>query len=191
MHCSALFAILRHRKFPSVINLANPQCNRGNVMGARFRLWWQQIKQHPVATILIALLAVIIILIIQSILGYIFNWGWTGLNATDFTSTPPKITRTIAYQPGKTLWDWLQLLIIPAVQALENLSQVSQFACALPGLQGFLSSPKLIELEWPHDFCSLSLSHPPFPSFSIIQSALTSQAKPNARSAINSSQKSG
>jgi hypothetical protein len=84
------------------------------------RSWWQQIRTHPVSTALIALLAVVIILIILSILGYIFNWGWTGLNATDFTSTPPKITRTIAYQPGKTLWDWLQLLIIPAVLAVAG-----------------------------------------------------------------------
>jgi hypothetical protein len=89
-------------------------------MEARFRSWWQKIKQHPVATVLIALLAVVIILIILNILGYIFNWGWTGLNATDFTSTPPKITRTIVYQPGKTLWDWLQLLIIPAVLAVAG-----------------------------------------------------------------------
>jgi uncharacterized protein YjbI with pentapeptide repeats len=81
---------------------------------------WQQIKIHPVRTVLMALLAVVIILIIMSILGYIFNWDWTGLNATDFTSTPQNITRTIAYQPGKTLWDWLQLLIIPAVLAVAG-----------------------------------------------------------------------
>jgi len=31
--------------------------------------------------------------------GYIFNWDWTGLSR-------------------KTLWDWLQLLILPAVLAL-------------------------------------------------------------------------
>jgi len=46
--------------------------------------------------------------------------SWTGLNATDFTSTPQNITRTIAYLPGKTLWDWLQLLIIPAVLAVAG-----------------------------------------------------------------------
>jgi hypothetical protein len=35
--------------------------------------WWQQIKIHPVRTVLIAFLAVVIVLIILSILGYIFN----------------------------------------------------------------------------------------------------------------------
>ena len=64
-----------------------------------FRSWWQKIKAHPAGTVLIALLAVVIVLIILSILGYIFNWGWTGLSR-------------------KTLWDWLQLLIIPAVLAV-------------------------------------------------------------------------
>jgi hypothetical protein len=44
-------------------------------MGAR-RSWRQQIKTHPVRTVLMALLAVVIVLIILSILGYIFNWDW-------------------------------------------------------------------------------------------------------------------
>lgn len=71
------------------------------------------------AIVLIAiLLAVVIVMIILIILGYIFNWDWTGLNATDFTSTPQNITRTIAYQPGKTLWDWLQLIFVPVILTL-------------------------------------------------------------------------
>jgi uncharacterized protein YjbI with pentapeptide repeats len=48
------------------------------------------------------------------------NWDWTGLNATDVTSTSQKPTSVIVYQPGKTLWDWLQLLIIPAVLAVAG-----------------------------------------------------------------------
>jgi hypothetical protein len=89
-------------------------------MRARIRSWLQKIKMHPVRTVLIALFAVVFVLIILSILGYILNWEWTGLNATDFTSTPQKIMRTIAYQPEKTLWDWLQLLIIPVVLAVAG-----------------------------------------------------------------------
>jgi flagellar basal body-associated protein FliL len=82
--------------------------------------WWQKINQHPVRMVLMALLVIIIVLIILSILGYIFNWDWTGLNATDFSSTPQNIAKTIAYQPGKTLRDWLQLLIIPSVLAVSG-----------------------------------------------------------------------
>ncbi|GCE14581.1 pentapeptide repeat-containing protein [Tengunoibacter tsumagoiensis] len=38
-----------------------------------------------------------------------FGWDWTGF--TDYT--PPNSQ----YQRGKTLWDWLQLLIVPAILA--------------------------------------------------------------------------
>jgi len=56
------------------------------------------------------------VLIILSILGYIFNWDWTGLGP--YISPPhPKDSD---YQRGKTLWDWLQLLIIPAVLAVAG-----------------------------------------------------------------------
>jgi hypothetical protein len=79
-------------------------------MVARARLWWQHIKRHPVGTVLSGLFAVAIVLIILSILGYIFNWHWTGL--VPETSEPK--------QHAKTLWDWLQLLIIPAVLAVAG-----------------------------------------------------------------------
>jgi hypothetical protein len=42
--------------------------------------------------------------------GYWFNWVWTGFNE----SIGPQVSR---YQPAKTLWDWMQLLIIPLVLA--------------------------------------------------------------------------
>ena len=80
---------------------------------ARFRSWWQQIKIHPVRTVLITFLAVVIVLIILSILGYIFNWDWTGLGPY---LSPPH-SKDSDFQRSKTLWDWLQLLIIPAVLA--------------------------------------------------------------------------
>jgi len=93
-------------------------------MGARFCSWWQNIRK-PLDKIIITLLVVLLALFVVIILGYIFHWDWTGLNefnsisiTTNTASPPQKITRTIAYQPGKTLWDWLQLLIIPAVLAV-------------------------------------------------------------------------
>jgi uncharacterized protein YjbI with pentapeptide repeats len=80
-------------------------------MEDRLRSWWQKIQIHPVRTVLIALLLIIVVvLIILSILGYIFNWHWTGL--VPETSEPK--------QHWKTLWDWLQLLIIPAVLAVAG-----------------------------------------------------------------------
>ena len=71
-------------------------------MGASFRLWWQKIKTHPVATVLITVIIALVVLVILG--GYLFHWDWTGFNGNN--------------KSGKTLWDWLQLLIVPAVLAI-------------------------------------------------------------------------
>ncbi len=63
-------------------------------MVARFRSWWQQIKQHRVAIGVGALLVAILVLIFVEVRLY----------GTGFT--------------GKPLWDWMQLLIIPLVIAI-------------------------------------------------------------------------
>ena len=93
-------------------------------MGTRFQVWWQKISK-PLDAVIMTFLVVLIALVIVVIIGYILNWDWTGINSsintsitTEIKSSPPKITRTISQQPGKTLWDWLQLLIIPAVLAV-------------------------------------------------------------------------
>jgi uncharacterized protein YjbI with pentapeptide repeats len=63
--------------------------------------WWQRIKQHPVATVLISLSALLVVLVLLG--GYKFNWDWTGFSGSN--------------KSGKTLWDWMQLLFIPVVLA--------------------------------------------------------------------------
>ena len=73
-------------------------------MEARLRSWWQQIKQHPMTTILISMSFAIIILVLIG--GYTLNWAWTGFNGTDKTD--------------KTLYDWMQLLFIPVVLAIAG-----------------------------------------------------------------------
>ncbi len=94
-------------------------------MIARFRSWWQQIKQHRVAIGVVGIgLAVVIALIIA---GYWLDWtGFDGYNqvTTAHTITGPSagtVVRTVVYQPGKALWDWLQLAIIPAAIAFGVL----------------------------------------------------------------------
>ncbi len=69
-------------------------------MGARFRSWWQKIKQHLVTILIVAIILVVVIGLI--IVGYRFDW--TGFNGNN--------------KSGKTLWDWLQLLFIPAILTL-------------------------------------------------------------------------
>src|SRR5947199_5432522 len=63
-----------------------------------FRSWLQKTSKMLDAVIISSLVILLILLVLIS-LGYIFNWPWAGLH-------------------GKTLWDWLQLLIIPAVLAV-------------------------------------------------------------------------
>src|SRR6266480_1829109 len=74
-------------------------------MRARFLLWWQYIKLHQVASVLIALFVTLAVLVILG--GYKFNWDWTGFN-----------------RPSKTLWDWLQLLGVLAVPVVVGFGAV-------------------------------------------------------------------
>ncbi|EFH81064.1 pentapeptide repeat-containing protein [Ktedonobacter racemifer] len=69
-------------------------------MGARLRSWWQQVKQHLATILVVAIILIVAIALI--IVGYRFDW--TGFNGN--------------IKSGKTLWDWMQLLIIPAVLAI-------------------------------------------------------------------------
>ena len=62
-----------------------------------FHSWWQKIKQHRVTIIIFAIILVVAIALI--IVGYRFDW--TGFNGNN--------------TPGKTLWDWLQLLGVLAI----------------------------------------------------------------------------
>jgi hypothetical protein len=47
--------------------------------------------------------------VISVVCGYVFGWEWTGL-------PPQRVPKNT--QPTKTLWDWLDLLIVPVVLAL-------------------------------------------------------------------------
>jgi hypothetical protein len=69
-------------------------------MGARLRSWWQQIKQYRATILVVTIIMVVAIVLI--IIGYRFDW--TGFNGSN--------------KSGKTLWDWLQLLIIPLALAI-------------------------------------------------------------------------
>ncbi len=55
----------------------------------------RQKTSKPLSAVLVLVLSLLVLIIF----GYIFNWTWTGLH-------------------GRTLYDWLQLLIIPAVLAV-------------------------------------------------------------------------
>ncbi len=72
--------------------------------------WWQRNKQGLIiATIIIFALLIAFILAVSR-----FGWDWTGFN----DHIGPQLKPYQQYQPGKTLWDVLQLFIIPAVLAI-------------------------------------------------------------------------
>ncbi len=71
--------------------------------------------KRRLATGLIVLAAVAFVIIVA--LGYYYNWGWVGVGP--YLSPPKGQDRD--FQRGRTLWDWLQLLIVPAVLALAAL----------------------------------------------------------------------
>src|SRR2546429_6278993 len=64
-----------------------------------FRSWWQKAKKPLEVFCIIVVCVLVIALVVVIALAYIFNVNVPGLR-------------------GKTLWDWLQLLIIPAVLAV-------------------------------------------------------------------------
>ena len=65
---------------------------------------WKRIKEHPRITISILLLVALAVTILIG--GYRLNWAWTGFTGEKETY--------------KTLYDWLQLLIIPTVLAIAG-----------------------------------------------------------------------
>jgi uncharacterized protein YjbI with pentapeptide repeats len=85
-------------------------------MVARFRSWWQQIKQHPVrSAVSIGAGLLGIALLVAFIGGYFFHWDWTGFSSY----TPP--VKDSNFQRGKTLWDWLNLVAVLAIPAAVTL----------------------------------------------------------------------
>jgi hypothetical protein len=84
-------------------------------LGNRFN-WGQRLK--------IYLLFLLVLVVIGEFInfGYWFNWDWTGFNGvyskTTTMSTTHGITTATEQPLTRTLWDWLQLLIVPVVLAV-------------------------------------------------------------------------
>src|SRR6266568_3506419 len=95
-------------------------------MTSKPETWWQTIKQHPLITvgIVVALLAVIAFLLSV----YVFGWDWTGFIGGESKITKTPQGTTIEYSPGKNLWDWMQLLLIPILLAIGGfwLNQIQK-----------------------------------------------------------------
>jgi hypothetical protein len=71
--------------------------------------------RHRVALGVVGILLVVVIALILAV--HWFGWDWTGLTS----ATGPTLQPNEQYRPAKTLWDWLQLLIVPLVLAIAAL----------------------------------------------------------------------
>lgn len=67
-------------------------------------------------SIVIALLFLAAAIVITLVGGYALDWQWAGLGEFRTTVSPDQI-----YERQKTLWDWLDLLIVPAALAVGAL----------------------------------------------------------------------
>jgi uncharacterized protein YjbI with pentapeptide repeats len=94
-------------------------------MASKFGAWGQKMRKHPFITggIGVALLLLIVLIIAVILSNGIGINGYTiKSTATETTLSPQtKVTTTTQSQPGKTLWDLLQLLIVPLVLAIGGL----------------------------------------------------------------------
>src|SRR6266700_1252041 len=87
--------------------------------------WWEQIKQHRVAIVVVGIVLMVVIALVFAVVWF-NGTGFDGYNqvTTAHTISGPSagtVVRTEVYQPGKALWDWLQLAIIPAAIAFGVL----------------------------------------------------------------------
>ncbi len=92
-------------------------------MKVRFRSWRQKIQQRPLRLVVIIGAGLLgIVLLVAAIAGYFFNWDWTGFGSY----IPP--TKDNNFQRAKTLWDWMQLLLVPILLAIGGfwLNQIQK-----------------------------------------------------------------
>jgi hypothetical protein len=83
-------------------------------MVSKFQAWWQR-NRKPL--IIVAALVVAVVLIYAVV--RIYGTGFDGYNKITTSRTIGRpTTMTEEYQPGKSLWDWMSLLIIPVILAL-------------------------------------------------------------------------
>ncbi len=83
----------------------------------------QKIKQHPFITVGIVVVILLIVAFTLAVLK--FGWDWTGFKGgeskTTTTTTSKGVTTAIEMQPGKALWDWLNLFGVLAIPAVVGL----------------------------------------------------------------------
>lgn len=90
-------------------------------MRAISRVNWPEVRRRIRKHWLTAIITAFLVVMVFIFAGYWFDWtGFNGYNKVTIThilsgANADTVTRTEEYQPGKTLWDWLQLLGVLAI----------------------------------------------------------------------------
>jgi len=96
-------------------------------MEAKLRAWWEQMQKYRRAIGVVVIVLIVVVVIALMIVVVLSNGsGFNGYNkvSTVHTISGPSagtVTRTEEYQPGKTLWDLLQLLAALAIPVVVGL----------------------------------------------------------------------
>lgn len=87
---------------------------------AKQHVWWQKNKR---LLITIAIIILVLLLVFTLAVSF-FGWDWTGFTG----ATGPTVKPNEQYRPAKTLWDVLQLLIVPIILAIGGfwLNQIQK-----------------------------------------------------------------
>jgi hypothetical protein len=84
----------------------------GTTMLSKFGTWRQKIQHHPF--IAVGIIVLLIVCIVFALAVHWLGWDWTGFNRY----IGPELRPNQQYRSEKTLWDWLQLLVIPLMLAI-------------------------------------------------------------------------
>ena len=66
----------------------------------------------------VLLMSVIVLFVVFVELVHRFGWGWTGFAGEYSQVTVKEATKDTVYLMPKTLWDWMQLLLVPVMLAI-------------------------------------------------------------------------
>src|SRR5215469_7395486 len=93
-------------------------------MAKQSRTWWQKYRK----LLLVAAVITIVLLAVFALAVSLFGWDWTGFNGGYSKITIHEASKDRELPLARTLWDWLQLLVVPIMLAIGGfwLNQIQK-----------------------------------------------------------------
>lgn len=83
---------------------------------SKLRSWWQPIRHRLLISLIGVGISVVLAALVYEVIR--FGWGWTGFAGGASQVTVKGATEDTVYVVSKTLWDWMQLLLVPVMLAI-------------------------------------------------------------------------